>query len=103
MPGPILTAAKLIHLDTIGTLIGAADFQARIELDHSSVRPLFKVRKKSGAQWTAAFVEGTGLAIASHQTHRVFIIDCRTLIDLACEAGVEDRAGLIVVPKGPRP
>jgi hypothetical protein len=103
MPGPALTTPKLIHLDTIGEVISAADLQARIDLNHSSARPLFKVRKKSGAQWTAAFVDGTGLAIASHQTHRVFLIDCQTLIDLACEAGVEDRAGLIVVPKSPRP
>jgi hypothetical protein len=98
MPGP-----KLIHLDTIGTLVGAADFQARLELDHASARPLFKVRKKSGAQWTAAFIEGAGLAIASHQTHRVFLIECQTLIDLACEAGVEDRAGHIIVPNIHRP
>ena len=65
MPAPILSAPKLIHLDTIGTVIGAADFQARMELARSSARPLFKVRKNAGAQWTAAFVDGIGLAIAS--------------------------------------
>jgi hypothetical protein len=103
MPRPTLIAPKLIHLDTIGTLLGVADFQSKIELGHSAARPLFKVRKKNGAQWTAAFVEGVGLAIVSHQTHRVYVIDCRTFVDLACEAGVEDQAGLLVIPKEHRP
>jgi hypothetical protein len=92
--------AKLIPIDSIGTVVSPADFHAWIEHHHLSVRLLCKVRKKSGAQWTAAFVEGIGLAVASHQTHRVFVIDCQTLADLACEAGIEDRPGLIIVPKG---
>jgi hypothetical protein len=95
--------AKLIRLDAIGALVGAADFQARLQPGSASARPLCKVRKTGGAQWTVAFVEGAGVAVASHQTHRVFVIECQTLIDLACEAGVEDRAGHLVVPNSHRP
>jgi hypothetical protein len=96
------TPAKLIRLDAIGALVSAANLQARLQLEPASARPLFKVRKKSGAQWTVAFVEGAGVAVASHQTHRVFVIECQALIDLACEAGIEDRTGHIVTPNSQR-
>jgi hypothetical protein len=94
---PARSSAKLIRLGEIGSLLGAADFQAQIQRGVSIARPLFKVRKKSGAQWTAAYVEGLGVAVASHQTHRVFLINGEALVDLACEAGIED--GLIVLAK----
>ncbi len=61
-------------------------------------RPLFKMTKKNGQQWSAFFVDPIGIQVISHQTQNTFTIDAKTLIDLALEAGVDDQVGTIIIP-----
>ena len=98
VPGPL--EPKKVFIETIGTLTSASDLQHLMLAAATQGRALFNFKKTSGPAWTVAFIEDIGLAVSSHQTGKSFIIEPKTLIDLACEAGVEDRddTRLIIVP-----
>jgi hypothetical protein len=94
MPGE--QGEKAVRIKDLGTVIAADDLAREMLNNRSVARPLFEMKRPNGQKWTVHFIDGLGLGVVSHQTNRVFVLEVQPIIQLACEAGVEDAPALII-------